>query len=76
MKCRKLAQEIARCKIDLKVLIERGTPDKRKQFIRTYIGSIEVDGKNRKITVGYYDPGEEVALRIMPPTGLEPVSRP
>lgn len=66
---RKFAQEIARCKIDLKVLIEHGTPDERKQFIRSYVASIEVDGKNRKIRVGYYDPGEDVALRVMPPTG-------
>jgi hypothetical protein len=73
---RRLAHEIAKCKIDLKVLIEQGTPDEKKQFIRSYIASIEVDGKNRKIKVGYYDPGEEVALRVMPPTGLEPVSRP
>jgi hypothetical protein len=57
-------------KIDLKVLIEQGTPDEKKQFIRTDIASIEVVGKNRKIRVGYYDPGEDVALRVMPPTAL------
>jgi len=39
-----------------------GTPDERKQFIRSYVASIEVDSKNRKIRVGYYDPGEDVAL--------------
>ena len=72
---RKLAQVIARCKIDFKVLIEHGTPDEKKQFIRSYVASIEVDGKNRKIRVGCYDPGEDAALRVMPPTGFEPVLR-
>ena len=71
-----IAQEIARWKIDLEILIEHGTPDEKKQFIRSHVASIEVDGKNRKIKVGYYDPGEDVALRVMSPTGLEPVSRP
>ena len=73
---RSLAKEIARYKIDLKVLIDEGSPEEKKHFIRNFIASIEVDGKNRKIKVGYYDPGEDVALRVMPPTGLEPVSRP
>ena len=66
-----LTLQVAKCKIDFNVLIEQGTPDGKKQFIRTYIDSIEVDGKDRKITVGYYDPGEEVALKVMPPRGID-----
>jgi len=64
---------IARCKIYLKVLIEEGALEERKRFIRNF-GSIEGDGKDRKIRVGCYDPGEDVALRVMPPTGLESAS--
>jgi hypothetical protein len=50
-------------------LIEHGTLEEKKQFIRSSVASIEVDGKNRKIRVGCFDPGEDVALRLMPPTG-------
>jgi recombinase-like zinc beta ribbon protein len=70
-----LAREIARCRIDLKVTLEQGTPDEKKRFIRTFVGSIEVDGKDRKIKIGYFDQGGDSALRVMPPTGVEPVSR-
>jgi hypothetical protein len=70
-----MAAEIARYKLSLKKVFAHGTPDERKRFIRDFVASIEVEGRERKVRIGFYGEGGNSALRVIPPTGFEPVSR-
>lgn len=72
---RRMAGEIARYKLSLKEVFAHGTPDERKRFIRDFVASIEVDGRERKVRIGFYGEGGNSTLRVVPPTGFEPVSR-
>lgn len=72
---RKLAKEIAGYQIRMEEAFQHGTPDERKRFIRDFVAGIEVDGKERKIRVSFYGDPEKSSLRVIPPTGFEPVSR-
>ncbi len=72
---RRLAGEIARYQLSLKEVFDHGTPDERKRFIRDFVASIEVDGRERKVRIGFYGEGGDSSLRMVPPTGFEPVSR-
>ena len=72
---RRVAQKIASYRIDFESAFKHGTPEERKRFIRDFVASIEVDGRERKIRVGFYASSGNVALRVVPPTGFEPVLR-
>lgn len=72
---RRMASEIARYQVDLEAAFKHGTPDERKRFIRDFVAGIEVDGKERKVRISFYDDPEDSAVRVVPPTGFEPVSR-
>ena len=68
---RRLAGEIARYQLSLKEVFDHGTPDERKRFIRDFVASIEVDGRERKVRIGFYGEGGNSSLRVVPPTGFD-----
>ena len=65
-----LACEIARYHQDLHKVIQQGTPEERKRFIRDFVDSIELDGRQRKVRIAFYDDRTNSSLRVVPPTGL------
>lgn len=71
----RLAIDIAQYHTDLESAFRHGTPEERKRFIRDFIHSIEVDGRERKIKIAFYGDGNNSGVRVVPPTGFEPVSR-
>ena len=66
--------ETARYRVNLKAVIEHGAPEERKRFIRDFVASIEVDGKERTIKIGFYVEGGNSPLRVVPPRSHSPKS--
>ncbi len=64
-----MAGEIARHQLSLKEVFDHGTPDERERFIRDFVASIEVDGRERKVRIGFYGEGGHSSLRVVPPNG-------
>lgn len=70
---RKVAEEIVRYQLSMEEAFQQGTADERKRFIRDFVAGIEVDGKERKVRISFYEDPEKSALRVVPRTGFEPV---
>jgi DNA invertase Pin-like site-specific DNA recombinase len=52
-----LARQAADYVVHLKDVLEAGTVDERKRFIRAFVHEIVVDGKKRRVQVTFYDDG-------------------
>jgi hypothetical protein len=50
-----LAKEAAGYIVNLREVLEKGTPDEKKRFIRDFVGSIVVDGEKRQVQVGFFE---------------------
>jgi hypothetical protein len=71
---RRMAQEAVGYHRDFVRAFQAGTPDEKRRFIRDFVGSIEVDGRTRKIKIGYFADVGNSPLTVIPRTGFEPVS--
>jgi DNA invertase Pin-like site-specific DNA recombinase len=49
-----LAREAAGYLVNLREVLEEGSPDEKKRFIRAFVGEIVVDGKKREVRVGFF----------------------
>ncbi len=52
------AREIASRILDFKRVLEAGSPDERKEFIRCFVAGVEVDGEKGEVAVAFYAPLE------------------
>ncbi len=52
-----LARQAADYVVHLKDVLETGTVDERKRFIRAFVHEIIIDGKKRRVQVTFYDDG-------------------
>ncbi len=52
-----LARQAADYLIHLKEVLETGTVDERKRFLRAFVAEIVVEGEKRKVRVAFYDDG-------------------
>jgi hypothetical protein len=50
-----IAKEAAGYIVNLRQVLEQGTPDEKKRFIRDFVGSIVVDGEKRQVQVGFFE---------------------
>lgn len=50
-----IANEAAGYIVNLREVLEQGTPDEKKRFIRDFVGSIVVDGEKRQVQVGFFE---------------------
>jgi len=44
--------------MDFKRVIEKGTPQERKEFIRLFVSDIRVDAEKGEVSVGFYMPSD------------------
>ncbi len=72
---RELALAAARYRFNLQAVLEHGSPEERKRFVRDFVAAIEVDGQKRKIRIGLYGGGNS-SLRVVPPRGHGPKGNP
>ncbi len=49
-----LAREAAGYLVNLREVMEDGSPDEKKRFIRAFVGEILVDAKKREVRVGFF----------------------
>lgn len=84
-----LAKEAAGYVVNLRKVLDSGSSDEKKRFVRDFVAEAVVDGEKREVRVGFYSDdsgplrniteraaGVDVPLWLAPPTGFEPVSRP
>lgn len=87
-----LAREAAGYVVNLREVLNKGSAEEKKRFVRDFVAEAVVDGEKREVRVGFFDdknddlgglmervaqPGSsDTALWLAPPTGFEPVSRP
>ena len=52
-----LAREAATYLTDLRKVLQKGTPEQKKRFVRDFVGDVVVDGEKQEVQVGFYDYG-------------------
>ena len=86
---RALAKEAAGYVVNLRKVLDSGSPEEKKRFVRDFVAEAIVDGEKREVRVGFFADdsgplrnlteraaGVDGPLWLAPPTGFEPVSRP